>query len=434
MSKLSPEYTAYAVTILERLFKQRELNQKALEDQSGIAQSEISRILSRQKDPTKKELESLFEAMGLPLSEVVSNIEALPDHLLVYVATPLTELTKNPKTDRALRQFVAFITRIAADHQFKKPDFRFYWPGHHTHPVVHSHIPAKQVYITDRSRSSSYDLVVMLCASASCGIGQENEIATQAGVPAIRLIPEGFSRMMTGSFLQSWDIPFVGLVENGITFDQAAFLKALEEIRKLYFVQQALFRGIAPSSFGERLRQLVDDRVGSHKRFAEQVGIDPSYLQAMFTEPFIVCNPSGVLLMRMARVLNVGVGHLLCETPNDDAVFSASLGGWKAWVRETDGLDARTALAIRENWAEEYQLHRYETLGNPSKSHPIMTKSDWNALYTKCRGSSTDPTQIKKEISQHIRESRIAVAPSERGISSGVTVRQRAAKKAKASG
>jgi len=251
-----------------------------------------------------------------------------------------------------------------------------------------------------------------------------------------RLIPDGFSRMMTGSFIQSWDIPFVGPIENGIKFDEAAFLNALEEIRKLYFVHQALFGGVAAFHFGERLKQLVDDRVGNHKRFAEQVGIDRSYLQAMFTEPFVVCNPSAMLLMRMARVLNVAVGHLLWETPNDDAVFSASFAGWKAWVSETDGLDARTALAIRDNWAEEYQLHRYETVAIPSKGHRIMTKSDRNALYIKCRGSSADPSQIKKEISQHIRESRIAVATSEREgpISNSGRVRRGVAKNARSSG
>jgi hypothetical protein len=351
---------------------------------------------------------------------------------LVYVATPLTGLTKNPKNDRALREFVDRIAKIANDHRFNKPDFRFYWPGHHTHPVDHSHVPPKQVYITDRSRSSSYDLLVMLCASASCGIGQENEIATQAGVPAIRLIPEGFSRMMTGSFLQSWDIPFSGPIENGIKFDESAFLNALEEIRKLYFVHQALFRGIAAFRFGERLQQLVDDRVGNRKRFAEQVGIDPSYLQAMFTEPFVVSNPSAILLMRMARLLNVGVAHLLYETPNDDSVFSSSLASWKAWVSETDGLDARTALAIRDNWAEEYQLHRYATTGIPTKAQRIMTKPDWSALYIKCRGSAAHPGQIKKQISEHIiRESRISVAGSEpEGTTSNSgTVRPRAAKK-----
>jgi transcriptional regulator with XRE-family HTH domain len=79
MSRLSPEHAVYAVTILETLFKERELNQKWLEDHSGVPQSEISRILSRQKDPTKKELEALFEAMGIPLSEIISTVEALPD-------------------------------------------------------------------------------------------------------------------------------------------------------------------------------------------------------------------------------------------------------------------------------------------------------------------------------------------------------------------
>ena len=413
MAKLSPEHTVYAVTVLEKLFKQRELSQKWLEDHSGISQPEISRILSRQKDPTKKELQSLFEALGLTLSEIISTLETLPDDLLVYVATPLTGFVKDKTKDSALREFVTRITTVADKQHFDKPNFRFYWPGNHTHPVDHAHVAAKQVYITDRSRASSYQLLVMLCAVPSFGMGQENEIATQAGVPAIRLVPEGISRMMSGSFLQSWDITYMGSIENGIKFDEAAFVIGLGEIRKLYFIHQALFGGIAPSGFGERMQRLVDDRVGNRTRFAEQVGIGPNYLEAMFTEPLAVCNPSAMLLLMMAKVLNVSVAHLLWETGVDDATFASSMASWKAWVSETDGLDARTALAIRENWAEEYQLHRYAN-ATSNRNVRVFMKSDWNWLYLKCHAKRADSNQIKKEISRYIfKEGRISVASTQ---------------------
>jgi len=43
--------------------------------------------------------------------------------------------------------------------------------------------------------------LVIFCGEPSYGVGQENEIATQAGTPAIRLVPPKMSRMMEGSFM-----------------------------------------------------------------------------------------------------------------------------------------------------------------------------------------------------------------------------------------
>ncbi len=73
----------------------------------------------------------------------------------------------------------------------------------------------------------------------------------------------------------------------------------------------------------------------------------------MFREPMVVSNPSAILLLRIAKLLNVTVAHLLHEPGVDDAVFVASVASWKTWVSKTDGLDAKIAWAIRENWAEE---------------------------------------------------------------------------------
>lgn len=41
------------------------------------------------------------------------------------------------------------------------------------------------MYLIDRSRASTFHFLVILCGAPSYGVGQENEIATQAGVPAI---------------------------------------------------------------------------------------------------------------------------------------------------------------------------------------------------------------------------------------------------------
>src|SRR2546422_4942170 len=99
MARLSPEHNEYAVTMFEKLLEMRGVSQKELEDHSGITQSEISRIKQRQKIPSTKELERLFEAFGIRLSDVIHSVETLPDTLLAYVATPLTGIAKNKAKD-----------------------------------------------------------------------------------------------------------------------------------------------------------------------------------------------------------------------------------------------------------------------------------------------------------------------------------------------
>ena len=98
------------------------------------------------------------------------------------------------------------IKKIAAREEFVSPCFDLYWPGDHTHPLRHPQFSPSQVYLTDRSRASTFDFVILLCASPSYGVGQENEIASQAGLFAIRLLPKGeVSRMLTDSFLRARD-------------------------------------------------------------------------------------------------------------------------------------------------------------------------------------------------------------------------------------
>ena len=158
----------------------------------------------------------------------------------------------------------------------------------------------------------------MLCASPSYGVGQENEIATQAGIPAIRLIPDKVSRMLTGSFLSAGDIPYKGTLQDGIRFNEDDFRSALRTVRHIYFRHRALYKGVNGNTFGERLRKLIDDRCGDYQGFASDLGVSLSYIQAMMTEPFAVANPSTRLLKRMGILLGVSVAFLIGESEQVD--------------------------------------------------------------------------------------------------------------------
>src|SRR5687767_10747284 len=197
MKELKQEQTEYAVGRLVQIAKSRDFTQTQLEKLSGVKQSTISKIFSGDDyTPSADVLTKLFRALGLKLTDILNESDRLPDEILGYLATPLTGLSD--AADQELRRVVRAIQNITGESQFDAPRFEIYWPGDHTHPKHNIEISANQVYVTDRSRASTHDFIILLCAAPSYGVGQENEIATQGGVPAIRLLPAGISRMMTG--------------------------------------------------------------------------------------------------------------------------------------------------------------------------------------------------------------------------------------------
>ena len=144
-------------------------NRQILVNYSGVAQSEISKILRREKAPSMDQLSKLSKALGFKLSEILHGIDDSPEEILGYLATPLTAVVADGTKERCLTFVVQRLRDIASATEFSEPCFNLYWPGNFTHPVNHKQIPAKQVYITDRSRASAFDFIVLFCAEPSYG-------------------------------------------------------------------------------------------------------------------------------------------------------------------------------------------------------------------------------------------------------------------------
>jgi len=353
MKELTREQVEYAVGRLVRLVESRGITQTQLEQGSGVNQSTISKIFSGWQEPgadkyspSEEVLAKLFTAIGLKLNNILNESDRFADQLVGYMATPLTGISV--AADKEIRRVVKLVSDIAAGEDFSSPKFEIYWPGDHTHPKQHADIPAGQVYITDRSRASTHDFIILFCAVPSFGVGQENEIASQSGVPAIRLVPKTISRMMVGSFLMSTDIPFDGSLETGIVLDSEKLKSALHQIRETYFRHRALYRGMNGDAFGDRLRKLVDDRCGNYEQFAHDLGISLSYLHSLLEEPFAVSNPSARLLKRMGLRLGERVGYLIGESEETDPIWIESHASWRAWIEKTPGVEASTALRIKD--------------------------------------------------------------------------------------
>jgi transcriptional regulator with XRE-family HTH domain len=385
MESLTVEQLSFAVAVLEKIVCARDYTQTQLEHFSGVSQSQISKILKGQVSPTADVLVKLFKALGLKLEDILHEAQTSDaDELLGYLATPLTSVVGSAQQSAELERVVHELRRLAGSDDFAKPSFALFWPGDFTHPTRHPDFKPSQVYLADRSRASTFDFIVIFCAAPSYGVGQENEIATQAGLPAIRLIPKDISRMMSGSFLSAIDVDYSGSLERGIELEAKKFVEGLRQVRKTYFRHRALYRGLNGNDFGDRLRHLLDDRVGDYMSFASDLGVNLLYLESLMKEPFAVTNPSARLLKRMGSLLNVSVGYLLGETVETDPVVSESLATWNSWVDSAPGLDASVTNRIKREWQDGYLRSRKETaVGVVSfrNTKAAMSASDWDKKY-----------------------------------------------------
>ena len=232
---------------------------------------------------------------------------------------------------------------------------------------------------------------------------KENEIATQAGLPRLRLVPKGISRMMSGSFIQACDVEYSGTLESGVEFEREEIVRALSQIRKTCFTHKALFRGMNGNEFGERLRKLIDDRSGDYIGFAANLGVNRLYLDSLMAEPFAVSNPSARLLKRISALLNVSVGYLLGETFETDPALRESLGTWNNWVESTPGLDAGVANRIKKEWQDEYGRGKKEAavgVASLRSTNGAMHVGDWDKRYQQeiKSGDRTHALRSKKRL------------------------------------
>jgi transcriptional regulator with XRE-family HTH domain len=380
MKQMTKEQLEFAVGRLHQLVEYRGLSQTQLEEVSGIAQSTISKIFKRTQDPSPDNLKKLCQAIGVKLSDLTNEIELFGHELVGYLATPLTGLSL--EEDQELRKLVGKIRKLVSGAEFADPQFDLYWPGDHTHPRNNPDFTPSQVYLTDRSRASTYDFVILLCVAPSYGVGQENEIATQAGQSAIRLVPTSISRMMKGSFINATNIEYGGTLSGNIDFNEEELLEALRAIRRSHFRRQAFYKNLNGHDFGERLRKLINERSGDYEKFADDVGINLSYLHALIQEPFNVSNPSVKLLKRIAALLGESVGYLVGEKEMADPIWISSEASFREWVDASPQVPAGEAFRMRDIWRDEYRLSKNQPMSvSFRRSTEPMTVADWDRRY-----------------------------------------------------
>lgn len=383
MEHYTKEQLEYVLNYVRQVYESRQLKETVLASDSGLSQSTISRLFNGRMEPTADVLRKLCVGLGTNFEEVVKTPQRAAPYLLGYLATPLTSLSE--RQDRELRKVVGMLKDLAGPDLFSNPRIELYWPGDFTHPKTNPEHTPEQVYRKDRAAASTCNFLVILALDPSYGVGQENEIATQAGNPAIRFLPEKTSRMLRGSLIHARDITINGSLESGIRFDHDEFKHALQWVQQNYFSQFPLYQNMNGHGFGDRLGQLLEKRVSNRGEFAAKLGVAQQYLDVMTHESFVVSNPSARLLKRLCVLLGVSVGYLLGDSKEADPVWIDSEASWRKWTR-TPGIEAGLANDIREDWEAQYLLKAGQLEpGYASYRNEIFPRreKDWDIEYQK---------------------------------------------------
>jgi len=230
----------------------------------------------------------------------------------VYFACALTAADESKRSQ--LKNAAEIIKRVGLELGYK-----VYVPGDHTDPIASPDLPAREVYWIDRERVASSDLIFILADAPSFGVGQEAEIATNAGVPIALFHSPGVkvSRMLSG------------IAGRKICIETFADIAELEAKTRKFFAtskdQLALSRRSREREFHQRVGNRVRDQRVRHSMSIEALAklaeVDGDLIHSLETRPEQHSNFSLVNLRRVARALDVPLAELVADQSTKDAAF-----------------------------------------------------------------------------------------------------------------
>jgi transcriptional regulator with XRE-family HTH domain len=290
-------------------------------------------------------------------------------HLRAYLATALTGL---PDAEREkIFALGRTLRSLCADHEVV-----LYLPFDHTDPVAHADVPAPLVYERDRKQVITSDFVLMLCSSASYGVGQENEIAADNGVPVAYLVQNGskVSRMLLGSDTRKAIIYYDGA--DDLLPQLREFLTgtvpALRERRARLGVPD-------PLGVGTRLADLRCRSDIPRKTIADLIGCDEQWLRRLEENPGEESSLTVSRLRTVATFLNVDIAYLLLgATGGLDERMRRSLDHLKSLARDED-----MSYKDYEQLWESYLQNTRSQIGfaAATRNVHVVSKEQWRDWY-----------------------------------------------------
>jgi serine/threonine protein kinase len=222
----------------------------------------------------------------------------------LYFACSLTRITEIQK--KRIDGIQAILRNCG-----EKNGFSLYLPGEHTHPLGAPDLSPAEVYWIDRERVASSDLLLVLADEPSFGVGQEAEIAANAGVPIAIFHSTGInvSRMLRG-------IP--GRIIEQVAFDDERDL----EIKAHQFFSKNKGRlRVSRTTRDIEYHLRVGNRVRDARKaldlgvtdLSEKAEVSKELIESMETRPEKLSNTSLINLRRVSRALGVSPAELLKE-------------------------------------------------------------------------------------------------------------------------
>ncbi len=270
--------------------------------------------------------------------------------------------------------------------------FSVYLPGEHTHPLGAPDLTAPEVYWIDRERVANSDLLFVLADEPSFGVGQEAEIAANAGVPIVIFHSENVnvSRMLRG---------IAGRILDTVSFTDESDLEA--KARQFFALNKSRFRVLRNSRdreyhlrVGNRVRDLREAEDLSVDELAERAEVNKELLASLETRPERLSNTSLINLRRIARALNVPLAELLKDQSGKDEEFEEL---FRASVASLRKYALRSQLpyihyAQLKAHGRETLRHQMEATARAARGTPeSLRDDDWQNFHLALIRSELEP-------------------------------------------
>lgn len=291
-----------------------------------------------------------------------------------YFACALTR-ANDPEKKQHLEKVSSILKSNAV-----KNGFSIYFPGEHTDPLGAPDLKAPEVYWIDRERVASADLLVIFADEPSFGVGQEAEIAANAGVPIVIFHSDkvNVSRMLRG--IAGRIIGQIGF-ENDADLEQKA-AEFFSENRNILHLWRRSREREYHLRVGNRVREFREASNLSIDDLAEETGVEKELLVSLETRPEQLTNISLVNLRRIARGLNVPPVELIRDQSAKDQEFeelrNASINNLREYARQKN----ISYIDYTKLKFEGLQALRQQTMSLAAKGTPkALLEEDWRNFH-----------------------------------------------------
>lgn len=332
-------------------------------DEASRSLLELSRHLLRKEQTERPQTKADISAILSPIRELLQDSPA-PEPLYGYVATALSGLGEEA------REAMHFVTSKIAE-VAKGFGVYVYQPRRATDPILHETMDAEYVYAQDRTRVIESDILFVVANKPSFGVGQEVEIASSFGKPAVLITREGVrvSRMLVGGYLN-----FVGEITYRSPEDLDRELRRLlgTAIAPIRTNRGALFRNqrVSMAVKLQRLRHEVG--YTNAAELAQEAGISPRMLEAM--ERGHMTSTSLELMSYLASFLGVSLADLIddeSKLPKPPVRDDVNIRRLEQLAKEVD-MSAHHYLTLRDEYRQSVAAS-----GEP----PTLDRDSWMRRY-----------------------------------------------------